>query len=123
MQLRKEVPLELVVNMFRKLVSLFFSLLLPNCIVSPTYITFLCVIESAAHHVLAGRRTDGHDHKNGRRRSVNGALCPSWRARRGETRTIVDNIFITIPPKKKPMFFMPQRVHYVRATCIIRVFF
>ena len=42
MQLRKEVPLELVVNMFRKLVSLS-SLLLPDCNVSPTCLAFfLC---------------------------------------------------------------------------------
>ena len=84
MQLRKEVPLELVVNMFRKLVS-FFSLLLPDSM-GFTYLRyfFVFVIESAAHYVLTGRKTDGHDHKTGHRSPINGALCPPWCACRGE---------------------------------------
>jgi len=83
MQLRKEVPLELVVNMFRKLVS-FSLLLLPGLYCLTDLRCFFCVIESAAHYVLAGRRTDGHGHQNGHRSRVNGALCSSWSARRGE---------------------------------------
>ena len=96
MQLRKEVPLELVVNMFRKLVSLS-SLLLPDCIVSPTCVAF-CVIESASHYVLAGRRTDGHGNKNGHRSSVNGTLRPPWRARRREGHGQQQIIYLLPPP-------------------------
>ena len=55
------------------------------------------MLESAAHHVLAGRRTDGHDHKNGHRSAVNGALCPSWRARRGEGHGQQQIIYV-LPP-------------------------
>jgi len=78
MQLRKEVPLELVVNMFRKLVS---SLLLPIELFSRPAFLF---VELAAHHVLAGRRTDWDDHQNGHRSLVDSSLSPSRRSLRGE---------------------------------------
>lgn len=80
MQLRKEVPLELVVNMFRKLVCSF-SLATSCCRLR--HFVFPCV-ELAAHHVFAGRGAEGHDHKNGHRGPVNCALYPSRRSRRGK---------------------------------------
>ena len=84
MQLRKEVPLELVVNMFRQLVSSTFELVIMIVSFQLTYVVF--VLEFTAHHVHAGRSTDGHDHQNGHRGPVNGALCPSRRpCRRGPT--------------------------------------
>jgi hypothetical protein len=80
MQLRKEVPLELVVNMFRKLVSSFSRAdLAADCVGLPTFFFF---VEPATHHVFAGRRTKGHDHKDGHRSSIDGTLYPSWCSRR-----------------------------------------
>jgi hypothetical protein len=76
MQLRKEVPLELVVNMFHRLVGTTLSV---DC---DYLLICAAAVESAAHHVFAGGSIDGHDHKNGYCSLVDSTLSASRCPRR-----------------------------------------
>jgi hypothetical protein len=78
MQLRKEVPLELVVNMFRKLVSTRFFTFLPTHSYGSRRFAWV-FLEPAPHHVYPERSADRHDHQNGHCGPVDGSFCPSWR--------------------------------------------
>jgi hypothetical protein len=76
MQLRKEVPLELVVNMFHRLVS-------SNCSIDfDDLLMCAVVVESTTHHVFAGGSIDGHDHQNRYCSLIDSTLSASWRPRR-----------------------------------------
>ena len=71
-----------------------FSLLLPIELFSRPVFLF---VELAAHHILAGRRTDRDDHQNGRRSLVDSSLSPLRRSLRGEGHSqqiIIDISFV-----------------------------
>ena len=50
-------------------------------------------VEFAAYHVCTGRKAYGHDHQNGYRGPIDGALCTSWRSCGGKN-YVVQMIFI-----------------------------
>ena len=76
LQLRKDVPLELVVNMFQKLVR---SPPMHRTLPGPGYSIIL--LEPTPYTLLAGRQAHGHGHEDGHRLVAHGRLRSCRRTR------------------------------------------